>query len=241
MNQDSATDIVRRQLIEMIESERLRVGERLPAEAELAKVFGVSRPVVREALVSLRILGLTSSRSGSGTYIESNRIRLPLLFGGISSEQLNEVRRSLEVPAAMLAATRRSAEDLEELEQIVEHFEAEADPGRRVRIDSRFHVTVARATHNPLFARLVEHLRGALEEQSLAVSLAPGRRQEATTEHRELFEAIAKRDASLAEKLMSAHLEHLSHSMAALVNRGDGADATSTPRAAPAPRQGGKK
>ena len=60
VSQDSVADLVRRQLIEMIESERIAVGERLPAETELAAVFGVSRPVVREALVSLRILGLTS-------------------------------------------------------------------------------------------------------------------------------------------------------------------------------------
>ncbi|MCU1491061.1 MAG: hypothetical protein JWM85_2466, partial [Acidimicrobiaceae bacterium] len=149
----------------------------------------------------------------------SNRIRMPLSFGGISSEQLNEVRRYLEVPCAGLAAQRRTEADLEELGRIVAEFEAEADPGRRVRIDSRFHVAVARATGNPLFGRLVEDLRSAVEEQSLAVSLAPGRRAEATSEHRELFEAILASDFEAAEKLMSSHLEHLGHSMAALVHR----------------------
>jgi DNA-binding FadR family transcriptional regulator len=205
----------------MIESKRLHVGERLPAETELAGLFGVSRPVLREALVSLRILGLTSSRSGSGTYVESNVIRMPQLYGGISSEQLTEVRRALEVPGARLAAARRNEDDLHELERVVEEFEREADPGRRVRIDSRFHAAVARATQNPLFARLLEDLRRTLEEHSLAVSLEPGRRAEATSEHRELLEAIRGRDVDLAGRLMSAHLEHLEHSVAALLRRSE--------------------
>ena len=75
VSQDSVADLVRGQLMEMIESERIAVGERLPAETELAAVFGVSRPVVREALVSLRILGLTSSRPGKAKFVASNRIR----------------------------------------------------------------------------------------------------------------------------------------------------------------------
>src|SRR5271165_826593 len=89
---DSAADAVRRQLINMIEAGELAVGDRLPAEVELARDLGVSRNVVREALVSLRILGFTSSRSGSGTFVASDRIRMPLSFGGSTSEQLNEVR-----------------------------------------------------------------------------------------------------------------------------------------------------
>ena len=214
--QDSAADAVRRQLIEMIESGQLAVGDRLPAEVELARDLGVSRNVVREALVSLRILGFTSSRSGSGTFVASDRIRMPLSFGGSTSEQLNEVRRHLEVPCAGLAARRRSEEDLAELARIVEEFEAEDDPRRRVRIDSRFHVALARATANPLYARLIEDLRAGVEEQSLAASLAPGRRAEATTEHRDIYQAVRAADAGLAEKLMMVHLDHLDHSMAIL-------------------------
>jgi DNA-binding FadR family transcriptional regulator len=216
VSQDSAADAVRRQLIEMIESGQLAVGDRLPAEVELARDLGVSRNVVREALVSLRILGFTSSRSGSGTFVASDRIRMPLSFGGSTSEQLNEVRRHLEVPCAGLAARRRSEEDLAELARIVDEFEAEDDPRRRVRIDSRFHVALARATANPLYARLIEDLRAGVEEQSLAASLAPGRRAEATTEHRDIYKAVRAADVGLAEKLMMVHLDHLDHSMAIL-------------------------
>lgn len=197
---------------------RLAVGDRLPAEAELARTFGVSRPVVREALVSLRILGLTSPRSGSGTFVESNTIRMPLSFGGATSEQLNEVRRCLEVPCAGLAARNREDDDLAELGSIVEEFEGEGDPGRRVRIDSRFHVAVARATGNPLFARLVEDLRSAVEEQSLAVSLAPRRREQASIEHRAIFDAVRRGDAEQSEKLMRIHLDHLDQSIAILAD-----------------------
>lgn len=216
VTQDSAADAVRRQLINMIESGEIAVGDRLPAEVELARDLGVSRNVVREALVSLRILGFTSSRSGSGTFVASDRVRMPLSFGGSTSAQLNEVRRHLEVPCAGLAAKRRTDEDLAELARVVEEFEAEDDPRRRVRIDSRFHVALARATGNPLYARLIEDLRAGVEEQSLAASVAPGRRAEATSEHRNIYKAVLAGDAGLAEKLMMVHLDHLDHLMAVL-------------------------
>ncbi len=238
---DSAADSVRRQLIEMIESGQFAVGDRLPAEVELARDLGVSRNVVREALVSLRILGFTSSRSGSGTFVGSNRIRMPLSFGGSTSAQLNEVRRHLEVPCAGLAAKRRTEEDLAELARIVDEFEAEGDPLRRVRIDSRFHVALAHATGNPLYARLIEDLRAGVEEQSLAASLAPGRRAEATTEHRDIYRAVLSADAGLAEKLMMVHLDHLDHSMAVLAedHQRPGRDAQIASETA-APHQGEK-
>jgi GntR family transcriptional regulator, transcriptional repressor for pyruvate dehydrogenase complex len=218
VNQDSAADLVRCQLIEMIETERIAVGERLPAENELAAAFGVSRPVVREALVSLRILGLTSSRSGRGTFVASNRVRMPLSFGGIAPEQLHEVRRYLEVPCARLAARRRTDKDLTELGRLVGEFESEADPAKRVKVDAQFHVAVARATGNPLFARLVDDLRRAMEEQSLAVSIVPGRREAAGSEHRKLYEAIRAGDEEGAERVIASHLQHLGYSMAELVD-----------------------
>lgn len=231
VTQDSAADAVRRQLISMIESGEIAVGDRLPAEVELARDLGVSRNVVREALVSLRILGFTSSRSGSGTFVASDRVRMPLSFGGSTSAQLNEVRRHLEVPCAGLAAKRRSEEDLAELARIVEEFEAEDDPRRRVRIDSRFHVALARATGNPLYARLIEDLRAGVEEQSLAASVAPGRRAEATNEHRNIYKAVLTGDAGLAEKLMMVHLDHLDQLMAVLTadRRTPGADPSLAP------------
>lgn len=202
----SAAEHVRSQLIELIEARHFAVDDRLPSEAELATSFGVSRSVIREALHSLNALGLTKSFAGKGTFVAATRAQSQLLIGRYLPAQLNEVRRYLEVPAARLAAERRTQEDLAELTKLVEEFDTCDDPALRVKIDARFHIAVAQATGNPLFSRLVEDLRAVLQEQALAVSRAPGRAASARAEHRAIFEAIRDADPELADMAMRRHL-----------------------------------
>ena len=83
--------------------------ERLPSESELCKAYGVSRPVIREALMGLQGLGLTTSQAGIGTFVVSDKVRVPLLLGRYSAAHVREVRRCIEIPAARLCAERRSA------------------------------------------------------------------------------------------------------------------------------------
>ena len=202
----SAAEHVRSQLIELIESRHFVVDDRLPSEAELATSFGVSRSVIREALHSLNALGLTKSFAGKGTFVAATRAQSQLLIGRYLPTQLNEVRRYLEVPAARLAAERRTQDDLDSLATLVDEFDAVDDPAERVKIDARFHIAIAHATGNPLFSRLVEDLRAVLQEQALSVSRAPGRAAAARAEHHAIFEAIRDGDADLADVAMRRHL-----------------------------------
>ena len=80
----SAAADVQAQLQTLIETGQFKQNDRLPSEIELARSFGVSRPVVREALMSLQTLGLTTSQSGKGTFVISDRVRTPLVFTHIS-------------------------------------------------------------------------------------------------------------------------------------------------------------
>ena len=202
----SAAEHVRSQLIELIESRHFAVDDRLPSEADLAQSFGVSRSVIREALHSLNALGLTKSYAGKGTFVAATRVQSQLLIGRYLPAQLNEVRRYLEVPAARLAAERRTEQDIDRLAKLVEEFDQADDPKIRVKVDARFHIAVAQATGNPLFSRLVEDLRAVLQDQALAVSVAPGRPAQARAEHRAIFEAIRDGDAELADLAMRRHL-----------------------------------
>jgi DNA-binding FadR family transcriptional regulator len=180
--------------------------ERLPSESELGKAFGVSRPVVREALVSLQALGLTSSQPGIGTFVVSDRVRVPLLLGRYSPAHVREVRRCIEIPAARLAAERRSARDVGEIAGILARMDEADNPARRNLLDASFHIAIAHASGNPLIVKLVEDLRGVLEEHSLAVARAPYRRRAASQEHRAIYDAIVDRDADGAATAMEAHL-----------------------------------
>jgi len=190
----------------MIESGVLEVNGRLPSETELAQRFGVSRPVIREALGGLQALGLIESRTGRGTFVASNVAKLTLSFGQYSPADLNEVRRCLEVPAASLAANRRSQKDIDEMRRILDTRNRVPTTDEAVRLDGQFHCAIARATGNMLFVRLIEDLREILQEQSLAVSALPGRSQEARSEHRAVLDAIVRGDADGAAAAVARHL-----------------------------------
>jgi DNA-binding FadR family transcriptional regulator len=202
----SAAADVQAQLQALIESGRFKQHERLPSEVELARTFGVSRPVIREALMSLQALGLTSSQTGKGTFVVSDRVSAPMLMGRYSPAHIKEVRRCLEIPSARLAASRRTDRDIGELAALLARMEEADDPARRNRLDADFHVAIAAAAGNPLIMKLVEDLRSVLEEHSLALARIPRRRKEASSEHAAIYRAIVARDPEAAAAAMEAHL-----------------------------------
>jgi DNA-binding FadR family transcriptional regulator len=191
-----------------------KADERLPSESELCKAFGVSRPVIREALMSLQALGLTTSQPGIGTFVVSDRVRIPLVLGRYSPAHVREVRRCIEIPAARLAAERRTDRDVGELAATLARMDDADDPTRRTLLDASFHVAIARSSGNPLIVKLVEDLRTVLEEHSLAAARRPYRRRAAADEHRAVYDAIVERDPEAAAVAMEAHLAGAERSFA---------------------------
>lgn len=197
---------VQTELQALIEGGQYQLHQRLPSEAELARAYKVSRPVVREALMSLQALGLTTSQTGKGTFVVSDRVRVPLLVGRYSPAHIREVRLYVEIPSARLAALRRTDRHIGELAAILARMEEADDPARRNRLDAGFHIAIASASGNPLLVKLIEDLRSVLEEHSLALAKIPRRRREAGTEHAAIYEAIVQRDPDAAAAAMEAHL-----------------------------------
>lgn len=151
------------QLRELILSGSLSAGDRLPVEAELSTVFGVSRSTVREALRLLGSQGLTHTVRGAtgGTFVAETDARsisdyletsLVLLSGshGVSADELLEARHLLEVPAARLAALRRSPQDVEAMRAAIAEERAETDRGRRFEHHQQFHAALLHAAGNRL-------------------------------------------------------------------------------------------
>ena len=203
----SAAADVQAELQAQIESGHYKQNARLPSEAELARAFGVSRPVIREALMSLQALGLTAAQTGKGTFVVSQRVSAPLLMGRYSPTHIREVRRCVEIPSARLAAERRSEAQVGELAAILARMEEADDPQRRNRLDADFHIAIATAAGNPLIMKLVDQLRTVLEEHSLALARIPRRREAARVEHRAIYDAIVKGDPDAAAAAMEAHLQ----------------------------------
>ena len=212
----SAAADVQTQLQALIENGHFKQHERLPSEIELARSFGVSRPVVREALMSLQALGLTAPQTGKGTFVISDRIRAPLLIGRYSPAHIKEVRRALEIPSAQFAALRRTDQDVGQLAALLARMEDADDPARRNKLDADYHIAIAVASGNGLFVKLIEDMRTILEEHSLALAKAPHRRGAARVEHTMIYEAIVRRDMDAASAAMAEHLDAAEQSFALL-------------------------
>ncbi|GAB3284288.1 FadR/GntR family transcriptional regulator [Sinomonas notoginsengisoli] len=189
-----------------IEAGLAPVGSKLPSEAALASRYEVSRSVVREALRSCAALGLTETHTGKGTFVVSARVSGDLVLGRYSARDLTEARPHIEVPAAGLAAGRRSEDDLATLRGIIAESALEDDPAARVALDAAFHSTIATASGNRVFEDVLADLREALAHQSETLNLLADRQAASDHEHREILDAIEAGSPERASAAMARHL-----------------------------------
>lgn len=202
-----AAEAVLADLRTSIEEKDLSVGAKLPSEAALASRYGVSRSVVREALRSTNALGLTETLTGRGTFVVADRVRSEPVFGRFTVQALREARPHIEVPAAGLAALRRTEEQLERLRALVSGMDVVNDPSEWVRLDGEFHLCIAQSSGNVVFASVVDDIREALTEQSKMLNTVPRRKEASSVEHRAIVDAIAEGSAERASAAMAEHLK----------------------------------
>jgi DNA-binding FadR family transcriptional regulator len=201
-----------------IESGRLEVGGKLNSEAILSQQYGVSRSVIREALRSCTALGLTVTKTGKGTFVVANKVANDLTLGQYSARDLTEARPHIEVPAAGLAAERRSDEELETLRHIVAAMATETDPESWVALDSSFHAAIARASGNKVFASVVADIRGALAHQSETLNMVADRQHASDIEHQHILAAIEAGSAEESRAAMAHHLHAVGVALESILN-----------------------
>jgi len=205
---------IRADLREIVVSERLRPGDRLPSERRLAERLGVSRTSLRQALTALRVEGLIDVRHGQGmTLVRSIDDVVPPIASEILEAHpqvaaAGEVRNALEALAAKLAAERRDADDLESMVAGIREMDAEVrHGGSGIDGDRTFHGAILGAARNPVLTDLL----GAVSEHSARIAEAslrrPGQPARSLSAHRMIFEAISARDGEEARQLMDEHLE----------------------------------
>lgn len=214
-----AAEAVLRELRSAIESGELEVGTKLPSEAALATRFGVSRSVVREALRSTTALGLTETHTGKGTFVLAKTVETDRVFGNHSVESLREARPHIEIPAAALAAERRTPEQMDAIRSLLNRMIAENDPKEWVRLDAEFHLLIATASGNDVFAAVITEIREALSQQSEMVNLLPDRRHRSNVEHESIIDAIDSGSGEAASEAMSRHLTHVQDALGQLRGR----------------------
>lgn len=215
---------------DMIEKGRLKSGDQLPGERELAEVFRVSRSSVREALRSLESQGFLQSRQGDGTYIANQPVESLVnpLASVIFTEkdgqmELFEMRRLIEPQIAYLAAERATEDEIASMEEALRLQEEEIARGETgTDVDKRFHYIMANATKNKVFLRIMDNIMEILAESRDRYLQVEGRPEKSITRHRLILDAIKARDRDRAEQLMREHLMDIENSLFAAKRRKSG-------------------
>jgi len=216
------------QIVQQIEQSivegRLKHGDRLPTERELAQQFGVSRTAVREAVKTLTEKGLVESHSGRGTFVTSGRsdsVRTSLDSFFKNSDLQNpsylvELREVIEPEVTILAAKRIEEQQLAMMREAVAVMDRSMrNPDAYIEADLDFHLALAEAAGNPLVLSLLDSIVGVLREQRLGIFGVEGGPERGQSHHKRILEAIERHDPVAAHDAMRAHLQQIQQDSAA--------------------------
>ena len=210
------SEVIIRQIRQLIHSGQLATGARLPSERDLCIRFGVSRVTVREALRVLEASGLVEIRVGAqgGTFVKTptgehvrEGITDLLALSGLSPIEVTEARQLIDLGIMPLACERATAKDIADLFALCEEAEQAFERNEySIELSTSFHTRLAQATHNGAIFMLVQSFReSVLMSLERAHEGAPMGR-EGLSEHRALVEAVRDRDPERAQQIMVTHL-----------------------------------
>jgi GntR family transcriptional regulator, transcriptional repressor for pyruvate dehydrogenase complex len=201
--------------IERLILNKLKPGDKLPSERELAETLRVSRSSIRDAIRSLELMGLVEPRQGTGTIVREissesviNPFANALKYRQELVGELLDFRKMLEPPLAARAATHASAEDISEMEEILQRQEEKQKSGEAaVAEDAEFHYSVALASDNSVVLKVLDVLMDLLRDTRERSLQLEGRPQKSLAGHRRILAAIKRHDGEAAKSAMRRHIE----------------------------------
>ncbi|MBV1704738.1 MAG: FadR family transcriptional regulator [Hyphomicrobiales bacterium] len=198
------------QLAGLIRAGELKPGARLPAERDLARQLGVSRPTLREAMIALEIAGLVEVRTGAGITVR-DATAAGRIDAGPSAFDLLAARKLVEGETAALAAAARTDIDVAALDQAIASHRADfARGGDGFGADRAFHLAIARAAGNSALEGIVvefwDSMRGPIFGRLTELTRLPAKDRTNLADHVAIRDAIAARDAGAARAAMGAHI-----------------------------------
>jgi DNA-binding FadR family transcriptional regulator len=206
---------VARRLRDQIERGEFKRGEQLPSQQELTEIFGVSRPVLREAISLLKSEGLVISHQGRGLFINPEGSSVFHLNPNFEDRgdlvQLLELLKSFEVTATALAAERRTKPELARIKKALDDLEAAiGQDASGVDEDMQFHHAILEASHNHYFSKFGEFLdvrvRKLIRTARSNTARYSGLTRKVHDEHKAIYDAIAAQDAQGARAAADTHL-----------------------------------
>ncbi len=209
------------QIKEMIEKGELRPGDKLLSVRELAEQLNVGRSAVREALSALQEMELIDLKQGEGTFVSqlstsellgTNNLTALIEYGHI--ESLLEVRKLIETSYIEIAAERRDYEDLKRLEAALQLMEKDLESKTHgEEADWLFHYAIAKATKNEMLVYIIESISDSMKQNirtdRMILYNKKGMPKKLLNEHRQIYEAILKKDGKVAKKLLNYHLQQV--------------------------------
>ncbi|MCI1960129.1 MAG: FadR family transcriptional regulator [Clostridia bacterium] len=215
------------QIVYLIREGSLKSGDKLPPERTLAEMLDVSRASLREALSVMEIMGIVDIRPGEGSFVSDLNVLpfislvLPLLLkeGGIEDDFL-EFRMLLESCNIKLVVKHadENAELLNELHKtVLEMGETVDDPDIGVKLDVKFHSLLFEMSGNVVLKKVYEYI-GFILERTVKFNRSKileqrNRASEIFNYHKQIYEAIVKRDAALSQSLLEKHFELINEAM----------------------------
>jgi GntR family transcriptional regulator, transcriptional repressor for pyruvate dehydrogenase complex len=206
---DGVIEAIQNQIIEG----KLKPGDQLPSEKKMCEIFSVGRSTLREAIKAL-VMANFLEKKRNGTFVKEAKdhffkANTSLILKQIAYRDLLEVRKILEVKIAGLSAERATAEDLNNIESIVQKMSKSIENNRNweyIKEDMEFHQAIASSTNNPILLNqilIIRELFKDLYSKLLISSVLP----RCHKHHCQIFEAIRNSDINKAEEFMAAHLD----------------------------------
>jgi GntR family transcriptional regulator, transcriptional repressor for pyruvate dehydrogenase complex len=201
--------------LERLIAQKLKVGDKLPSERELAEMLQVSRSSIRDAIRGLELMGLVEPRQGAGTIVRERSAESPInAFSAALKHrralvgELLDFRKMLEPPLASRAATHATAEETAEMEEILHRQEEKLSRGKlAIAEDAEFHYSIALASGNSVVLKVIDILMDLLRDTRTRSLQVPGRQEKSLAAHRRILSAIKNRDAEAAKSAMRRHIE----------------------------------
>jgi len=224
IKRESTLVVIVHQIKEQIKKGILKPGQKLPSERKLADLLGVSRASVREAIQALAFSGYLEVIQGKGTYILEMATKYDEIvnffseFSNYSLDYLMEARIMLEGEFARLAALNASQEEIDVIERVFNEIVNSEDVNTFFVKDLELHLTIAKATHNPIMNGLMKIIGEMLyKETRRIIDFSKDTRNYTIKTIYNLVKAIKERNSDDAKKWMIEHIESKKHFLKKLI------------------------
>ena len=216
---ENMSNLVAREIIDLILSGHYKPGQRLPTEKEFAEQLGVGRNTLREAIRALSILGFVDVRVPEGMFVAKTsdnffmrKMQLSSASTGHDAQALTEARTYIECITARLAAQKATQSDKQALRELVILHEKAADDNQQREYDAQFHVMLADIAGNPFIRQMLLMLiDGIYDWIENVLRSTPSVKAASCQQHREILAHIESSDPEGTERAMRTHMAYVAN------------------------------